>query len=218
MDQLELITRIEELGHEIAAFPPGSVVTKTATAKTATHSFSTLTRISSKLKSLSEPVKKYKKRECYAKLHDYVFGEHQDRVFILYGLRRTGKTTLIRQVLLDMTPKQLEQTAFIQIKAKDTLSEINTNLKYLETQGFKYVFIDEVTLMEDFIEGAALFSDIYASSGMKIVLSGADSLGFIFTKDEQLYSSYNSFTISYKNISYLAKTSPNLHHCKLGDI
>jgi hypothetical protein len=41
--------------------------------------------------------------------------------------------------------------------------------------------------MEDFIEGAALFSDIYASSGMKIVLSGTDSLGFAFTREEQLY-------------------------------
>ena len=41
--------------------------------------------------------------------------------------------------------------------------------------------------MEDFIEGAAIFSDIYASSGMKIVLSGTDSLGFAFTSKEQLY-------------------------------
>ena len=41
--------------------------------------------------------------------------------------------------------------------------------------------------MEDFIEGASLFSDIYASSGMKIVLSGTDSLGFAFSKEEQLY-------------------------------
>lgn len=47
--------------------------------------------------------------------------------------------------------------------------------------------MDEVTLMEDFIEGASLFSDIYASSGMKIVLSGTDSLGFAFSKEEQLY-------------------------------
>ena len=57
----------------------------------------------------------------------------------------------------------------------------------MEENGFKYVFIDEVTLMEDFIEGAAAFSDIYASSGMKIVLSGTDSLGFVFSKEEQLY-------------------------------
>ena len=48
--------------------------------------------------------------------------------------------------------------------------------------GYKYVFIDEVTLIEDFIEGAALFSDIFAACGMKIVLSGTDSLGFFFPR------------------------------------
>lgn len=153
----------------------------------AVHEYNTYVRIGEKLKSLSSPVKKYKRRECYSSLYDYVFGEHQDKVFILYGLRRTGKTTLIRQILTDMSDDQLNKSAFVQIKSKDTLSEINADLKYLEEQGYKYVFIDEVTLMEDFIEGAALFSDIYASSGMKIVLSGTDSLGFIFTESEQLY-------------------------------
>ncbi len=49
------------------------------------------------------------------------------------------------------------------------------------------MFIDEVTLIEDFIEGAALFSDIFAACGMRIVLSGTDSLGFFFSEDEQLY-------------------------------
>ena len=49
------------------------------------------------------------------------------------------------------------------------------------------VFLDKATLMEDFVEGAALFSDIFAASGMKIVLSGTDSLGFMFSEDEQLY-------------------------------
>lgn len=151
------------------------------------HEFKTYVRIDEQLVNMSAPVKKFKKRECFKNLSDFVFGEQQDRVFILYGLRRTGKTTLIRQVLLSMTPEQLSKAAFIQIKSKDTLSAVNTDLKYLETQGFKYVFIDEVTLMEDFIEGAALFSDIYATCGMKIVLSGTDSLGFVFTQHEQLY-------------------------------
>ena len=144
-------------------------------------------RVGEQLMKMAAPVKDYKKRECYTQLYNYVFGEHQDKVFILYGLRRTGKTTLIRQVLLDMTPEQLNRTAFIQVKARDTLSAINKELARLERQGYQYVFIDEVTLMKDFIEGAALFSDIYASSGMKIVLSGTDSLGFVFTENEQLY-------------------------------
>lgn len=67
------------------------------------------------------------------------------------------------------------------------MSDLNHDLKCLEDGGYRYVFIDEVTLLDDFIEGAALFSDIYAASGMKIVLSGTDSLGFIFTEDEELY-------------------------------
>lgn len=149
--------------------------------------FFTYTRTGSQLIDFAAPVKEYRKRECYNKLHDFVFGSHQDKVFILYGLRRTGKTTLIRQILLDMTPEMLSHTAFVQINAKNTLSQINEDLKNLEEQGFQYVFIDEVTLMNDFIEGAALLPDIYANSGMKIVLSGTDSLGFIFAKDEQLY-------------------------------
>ena len=67
------------------------------------------------------------------------------------------------------------------------MAEINADLKKLESAGYKYIFIDEVTLMKDFIEGAALFSDIFAASGMKVVLSGTDSLGFLFSEDEQLF-------------------------------
>ena len=149
--------------------------------------FSTYVRVGEQLDSMAATVAKYKKRACYRAIHDYVFGEQQDKVFILYGLRRTGKTTLIRQIILNMKPEERQKAAFIQIKSSDTLSDINADLRTLEEQGYKYIFVDEVTLMEDFIEGAALFSDIYAGSGMKLVLSGTDSLGFIFTKHEQLY-------------------------------
>ena len=41
--------------------------------------------------------------------------------------------------------------------------------------------------MPDFIDSAALFSDIYAAMGMKIVLSGTDSLGFWFALRQELY-------------------------------
>ena len=160
---------------------------KTPKIKTELPTFSNYVRVGEQLDSMATTVAKYKKRACYDAIHDYVFGEQQDKVFILYGLRRTGKTTLIRQIILNMKPEERQKAAFIQIKSSDTLSDINADLKTLEAHGYKYVFVDEVTLMEDFIEGAALFSDIYAGSGMKLVLSGTDSLGFIFTKQEQLY-------------------------------
>ena len=158
-----------------------------AAPKPAAHTFLTNVRTGSALRNFATPVKDYKKRDCFQALHEYLYGPQQDKVFILYGLRRTGKTTLIRQIFAEMTDEELARTAFVQITRNDTLAAVNQDLKTLEEAGFRYVFFDEVTLMEDFISGAALFSDVYAASGMKIVLSGTDSLGFLFSEDEQLY-------------------------------
>ncbi|MBO5303070.1 MAG: AAA family ATPase [Lachnospiraceae bacterium] len=144
-------------------------------------------RIGEELERFVKPVAKWVKRECYQQLHDYVYGDIHDRVYILYGLRRTGKTTLIRQLISEMDTSMRSKTVFIQIQDSKTLDDVNRDLKVLEEKGYRYVFIDEVTLLNDFIEGAALFSDVFAASGMKIVLSGTDSLGFMFTEDEELY-------------------------------
>lgn len=150
-------------------------------------SFITDVRIGKSLEEFSAPIKGYKKREIYSTIEQYIYGDSHDKIFILYGLRRTGKTTLIRQITCNMSDEDRKKSVFIQINAENTLADVNKDLKKLEALGYKYVFIDEVTLMEDFIGGAALFSDVYAASGMKIVLSGTDSLGFIFSEDEQLY-------------------------------
>lgn len=147
----------------------------------------TTVRFGKLLRSQTDITKKYKKRECITKLREFVFGSHQDKVFIIYGLRRTGKTTMIRQILAELPDTEFSKAAFIQVRSRDTLEDVDADLSLLEEKGFKYVFIDEVTLLEDFIEGAAIFADIYASSGMKIVLSGTDSLGFVFSKEEYLY-------------------------------
>lgn len=149
--------------------------------------FKTKVIVGNRLKSLVSITRNYKKRECIQMLRDYIFKDIDDKVFILYGLRRTGKTTLIRQIILELPESDFDKAAFIQVTSRDSLSDIDEDLRLLEKNGYKYVFLDEVTLMEDFIEGSALFSDIYASSGMKIVLSGTDSLGFAFSKEEQLY-------------------------------
>ena len=149
--------------------------------------FKTIVCFGDLLKSQVSFTEKYKKRECIKKLREYIFSNEDDKVFILYGLRRTGKTTLIRQMISELSIEDFEKTAFIQIQSKDTFSDINNDLRLLGKNGFKYIFIDEVTLLKDFVDGSAIFADIYASSGMKIVLSGTNSLGFLFSKEEQLY-------------------------------
>lgn len=144
-------------------------------------------RTGAALEKLVAPVAGWEKRECYKDLHAYVYGNYRARVFILYGLRRTGKTTLMHQVIAEMDSKTRRKCAYIQGSRKITLDDVYKDLRILEKEGYEYIFIDEVTLLEDFIEDAALLSDIFASSGMKIVLSGTDSLGFLFAEDEQLF-------------------------------
>ena len=94
---------------------------------------------------------------------------------------------MIRQLIHAMSSDEFNLTAFIQVRVGDTLGDLNADLKWLSANHYQNVFLDEVTLAEDFIEGAALFSDIYAASGMKIVLSGTDSLGFLFSESRELY-------------------------------
>ena len=139
------------------------------------------------LRSFVSKATRLKSRPCLKQLESYLTADDQSRVFVLFGLRRTGKTTMIQQAIAGLRSDRFAKTAFIQVSHGDTLADVNSDMKLLQKSGIEYVFLDEVTLLDDFIEGAALFSDIFAACGMKIVLSGTDSLGFLFSADDQLY-------------------------------
>ena len=136
------------------------------------------------LQALVRSVAKYKKRDCFALLQQFVTRDIDGKICILYGLRRTGKTTLLFQMISELP---VEQTAYIKVKTTDNMSKLTKDLDVLCKNGCKYVFIDEITLMEDFINTAAVLSDIFAMMGMKIVVSGTDSLGFAMANRDELY-------------------------------
>ena len=140
-----------------------------------------------RLLAMTKGVKNWQERDCFKQLQQFLESDETDRVCLVFGLRRTGKTTMLRQAVLKMTSEQASKTAYIKAKATDTMASMNQDLEKLLEQGFENVFIDEVTLMSDFIDSAALFSDVYAVQGMKIVLSGTYSLGFWFALHQELY-------------------------------
>ena len=153
-----------------------------------------------------ESVKKWRKRACYNSLIKYLDAPVADRVCLVYGLRRTGKTTMLRQAIADLSEEKFAKCAYLKARTSDTMADINHDLKALSALGYKYIFIDEVTLMVDFVDSAALFSDVFAAQGMKIVLSGTDSLGFWFAANEELYdraTMIHTTWISFKEHSYL---------------
>ncbi len=136
------------------------------------------------LQALSKRVAKYKKRDCYRTLKRFVESDYDGRICILYGLRRTGKTTLLFQMMGELSA---EQTAYIKIQTTDNMSKLTKDLHRLFKIGYKYIFIDEITLMEDFINTSAVLSDVFGMMGMKIIVSGTDSLGFAMATRDELY-------------------------------
>ena len=152
------------------------------------HSFRTQVLFGSPLFSLTRPVESYLKRFCYPELEKYLRGANgtQGKVLALYGLRRTGKTTLMLQSVRELSFQNFARAAYIKCDYGKTIYDLFDDLKYLTSNGFRFIFIDEVTLLEDFIQLSSTLSDIYGMMA-RIVLSGTDSLGFLLAARDELY-------------------------------
>ena len=155
--------------------------------KRGTMKFETNVATGDKLELMVRSVRAFQKRDVYESVKKFLYGNDHTRVCAVYGLRRTGKTTMLFQAIADMTEDDFYKTAYIKIRTTNQIDMVVRDLEKLHDAGFQYIFIDEVTLMKDFIDSAALLSDIYAQMGMKIVLSGTDSLGFWLARDNELY-------------------------------
>lgn len=139
------------------------------------------------LLKMAQTASQYERRDCFSKIQDFLKAPAADKVCLVFGLRRTGKTTLLKQLILAMSEEEQKSAIYIKASTENTIEELNADLKLANKLKYKYVLIDEITLIEKFIDNAALLSDVYAVQGMKIVLSGTDSLGFWFAQNEELY-------------------------------
>lgn len=147
-------------------------------------------------------------RDVFPDIMKFLRWPADGKILIVFGIRRTGKTTMLQQAVRALTREEFARAAYVKAKVGDTLETMDDRLARLHERGFRYVFVDEATLIEDFIDGASLFSDVYAQMGMKIVLSGTDSLGFSMSIDQELfdraYMLHTSF-IPFREYSRLLK-------------
>ena len=148
------------------------------------------------------------KRGRYKTLEKYLAIKPIDKVCVLYGLKGTGKNTLLSQCISSMSDADIQKTAYIKATSDDTMRDVYNDLALLYKNGIRYVFIDEITSVRDFIISSAVLSDIYAAMGMKIVLSGTDSYSFCLAEKHELYArAYNIRTthIPFEEYSKLLK-------------
>ncbi len=183
-EMMKLLERRSEIQQELKQLKKEAV---TSVKADDTPVYRTRVVSGEELNHMITSVQGLKKRDCFPSLLKYIEGKTPGKVCLLYGLRRTGKTTLLLQAIAEMAPEERAKAVYIKARMTDTMADVNQDLKLLDSLGYRYYFIDEVTLMEDFIDSASLFSDVYAMMGRKIILSGTDSLGFWFTLNQELY-------------------------------
>lgn len=160
------------------------------------------------LMQMTESVRRYERRDCFGSIKKFLELPNEPRICVIYGLRRTGKTTMLFQTIQDMSAEDFSKTVYIKVETDDTMAGLNKDLQLLYDSGIRNVFIDEITLMSDFIDSSSLLSDVYAAMGMKIILSGIDSLGFWLAKNQELYDraySIHTTFIPFREYSRLLK-------------
>ena len=77
-------------------------------------------------------------------LKKFMDNDYDGKICVLYGLRRTGKTTMLFQLLGELP---IDATAYIKIQPTDNMGMLTKDLDRLYNEGYRYVFIDEITLM-----------------------------------------------------------------------
>ncbi len=142
-------------------------------------------------------INKKEKRNAYHAVLDFIESDrcYDGEVCIIYGLHRTGKTTIMQQIMAENADRY--SFMFLESSKKDTMEDVYAYLDEAVKKKVHGVFIDEITKVPDFIENSAYLADIYAKEGLRIVLSGDDSLSIVFAQKSSLFGRTETISTTY---------------------
>lgn len=139
-----------------------------------------------------------KKRYGFSRLMDYLHREYDRRVFTIWGLRYTGKTTLMVQAAKELG--EPEQTCWITCEKGDTVDDLKQVLNTHDT--CRYFFLSEATLVEDFMRRCSILADKYSEiSNKRIVLTGQNPLLIGFALGHALFDRSHVLSTTYMPFS-----------------
>ena len=165
----------------------------------------------------SRQISRLKKRVAFRDLIAYLHENNDFHVCSLYGLRCTGKTTLMAQAAEALDPAA---GVWIQCEVGDSMQDVKNAIR--ANPACQFIFIDEATRLENFIDTSSILADRYcAEQGKKIVLTGADSLKIRFSLERGLHKRthvIHTTYIPFKEHRYLLGTSDIDNYIKFGGI
>lgn len=139
-------------------------------------------------------VESFQKRFCFPDLMDYLRRDYDPRVCTIYGLRRTGKTTLMAQAAAELHDP--DSFCWIICGEHDEIQDVKNVIR--DHPQCKYFFLDEATRLENFMDASSILADRYtAIENKRIVMAGTDSLGFHFAFGSELFDRTHIFHTTY---------------------
>lgn len=142
------------------------------------------------------------KRKAFITLKDFVLGDecYQGEILAVYGLKRTGKTALLKQLFSDINA-YTSSCAFLEMQDGDTMKTLERKITEEQAKGKKVIFINEITKVSDFINNSASLADCFAKAGARIIISGTDSLSIAFAEDHELYDRVRKVNTTYTSFA-----------------
>lgn len=123
---------------------------------------------------------------------------YEHKCMIITGMKRTGKTVLISQGIRYLLEKGIssEDIVLIQYSSDNSImsDEKDRLIQFMNESTSKYIFVDEVTLLENFVSISKAITDMVCSLNKKVIVSGSDTLAF--TMAEQKYLLHRCYMIS----------------------
>lgn len=147
-----------------------------------------------------------KPRNCVKDIVNFCKSNVFDRVYILYGLRRTGKTVAMKHSILELLNIGVQKNIYlITIEKETTWNELLSILNNIKDS---IVFIDEITRVKEIVNVIHILSDrLSSSNNIKFILTGTDSYVFYLANNSTLFGRafYNHSTLlpyyEYKRIT-----------------
>lgn len=122
-------------------------------------------------------INEYNKRDFVTTVVKYFNDSALKKVVGVQGLRGVGKTVGVLQALCELN--KYDKSAYVIVKDNTSIEDVESIVNELTNEGIKYICIDEITNAEGFAKRSGTLYDAYAIRGIKIVLSGTDSLALV---------------------------------------
>jgi predicted AAA+ superfamily ATPase len=153
------------------------------------------TLASTVLKMTSDANGKFRHRDFVAQLTQFCTDNcYNGKIGIVYGLRSTGKTVGMLQVVEILIGRGYK-AAYAHFNYEETgMKPVTEEIRSLASNGITHFFLDEASYLGGFINLAPDWSDwLVPEQGIKIIISGTDSFMLWTAERTSLFHRYEQF-------------------------